>query len=211
MKRHERNSAGSKAGAGPSFRKTLRKPGHLKEVRVCLEKISNGVSGRKFLLVDHLMSGSAIFSLKVFPLLQFDRDAHGEGTIRGNLRSLFGVHEAPSNSGLRKRLDEVDPPKLRPAFNQVFRALQRDGALEDYADWEGHHLLSIDGKSTFSSCKVHCANCRENHRRDGSVEYYQQMLAAAVVHPERREVFPPAPEPIRNSDGSAKNDCERPA
>ena len=30
-----------------------------------------------------------------------------------------------------------------------------------------------------------------------------------LVHPEHREVFPLAPEPIAREDGSKKNDCER--
>jgi hypothetical protein len=35
------------------------------------------------------------------------------------------------------------------------------------------------------------------------------MLGAVVVHPERREVIPLAPEPIVKGDGETKNDCER--
>ena len=35
------------------------------------------------------------------------------------------------------------------------------------------------------------------------------MLGAVVVHPEQREVFPLAPEPIVKDDGATKNDCER--
>ena len=157
------------------------------------------------------MSGLAVFSLKYQSLLQFDQHANEEGTIRHNLRSLFGVRQAPSDSGLRKRLDDVDPRSLRPAFKRVFRALQRGKALEEYAYWDGHYLLSIDGTGTFSSRSVHCANCCEKHHRDGSVEYYHQMLAAVVVHPEHREVFPLAPEPIQNTDGATKNDREREA
>ena len=37
------------------------------------------------------------------------------------------------------------------------------------------------------------------------------MLGAVVVHPEQREVFPLAPEPIVKGDGATKNDCERTA
>ena len=196
---------------GIGFRKTLSKPGLLKEVRASFERIDDGVSGRKFRLADYLMSGLAIFSLKYQSLLQFDRHANEEGTIRFNLRSLFGVRQAPSDSGLRKRLDNVDPRSLRPAFKRVFRALQRGKALEGYAYWDGHYLLSIDGTGMFSSRSVHCANCCEKHHRDGSVEYYHQMLAAVVVHPEHREVFPLAPEPIQNTDGATRNDCEREA
>ena len=199
------------AGKKPSFRKHLSKPGLLKEVRRCFEAISDEVNGRRYSLADYLMSGLALFSLKFPSLLQFDREARGEGPIRSNLRSLFGIEDVPSDSGLRKRLDGLDPGALRQAFKHVFRRLQRGKALEGYAYWEGHYLLSIDGTGTFSSTSVHCANCCEKHRRDGSTEYYHQLLAAVVVHPEHREVFPLAPEPIRKSDGASKNDCEREA
>ena len=195
----------------PRFRKHLSKPGLLKEVRSCFEANSDDVRGRRYGLADYLMSGLAVFLLKFPSLLQFDRQARSVETIRWNLRSLFGVREAPSDSGLRKRLDGLDPVVLRKAFRRVFHQLQRGKALEGYAYWEGHYLLSIDGTGTFSSTSVHCANCCEKQRRDGSTEYYHQLLAAVVVHPEHREVFPLAPEPIRKSDGASKNDCEREA
>ena len=35
------------------------------------------------------------------------------------------------------------------------------------------------------------------------------MLGAVLVHPDRREVIPLAPEPIVKGDGDTKNDCER--
>ena len=62
------------------------------------------------MLADDLMSGLVVFSQKYSSLLQFDRHARGEGTIRANLRSL---------SGLRKRLDDMDPRVLRKAFKRV--------------------------------------------------------------------------------------------
>ena len=195
----------------PKFRKHLSKPGLVKDVRSCFEAISDEVRGRKYDLADYLMSGLAVFLLKFPSMLQFDRAVHRDEAIRANLRSLFGVREVPSDSGLRKRLDELDPGVLRKAFRRVFGELQRGKALEGYAYWEGHYLLSIDGTGTFSSTSVHCANCCEKHRRDGSTEYYHRLLAAVVVHPEQREVFPLAPEPIRKSDGASKNDCEREA
>jgi len=35
------------------------------------------------------------------------------------------------------------------------------------------------------------------------------MFAAAIIHPEQREVMPLMPEPIMKHDGTDKNDCER--
>ena len=68
----------------------------------------------------------------------------------------------------------------------------------------------MDGTGYFQSEKVHCANCLEKHyKRSGKTIYSHQMLGGAIVHPERREVIPVAPEPIIKQDGSKKNDCER--
>ena len=39
--------------------------------------------------------------------------------------------------------------------------------------------------------------------------YAHQMLGAAIVHPDCREVIPVMPEAIVKQDGEGKNDCER--
>ena len=145
----------------------MRKPGLLQEVRDCLEEIPDDVRGRKYRLADYLMSGLALFSQKFPSLLQFERQVRGGDAIRANPRSLFGVREAPSDSGLRKRLDGSDPRVLRKAFKRGFRQLQRGKGLEGYGYRPGHYLLPVDGTGTFSSNSVHCAT----HRRDGSTEY----------------------------------------
>jgi len=46
-------------------------------------------------------------------------------------------------------------------------------------------------------------------KNTGEVTFYQQMMGAAIVHPDSREVIPFAPEPIVKQDGQSKNDCER--
>ena len=47
------------------------------------------------------------------------------------------------------------------------------------------------------------------HHRHGTVTSHHQMLSAALVHPDKREVIPLMPEPIIKQDGADKNDCER--
>lgn len=44
---------------------------------------------------------------------------------------------------------------------------------------------------------------------EGPVSYYHNMFCAAIVHPDKKIVLPLAPEPIMNTDGATKNDCER--
>ena len=56
---------------------------------------------------------------------------------------------------------------------------------------------------------MHCDACCEKHHRDGRTTYYHQMLGAVLVHPDSKEVFPLAPEPMTKQDGTRKNDCER--
>lgn len=47
------------------------------------------------------------------------------------------------------------------------------------------------------------------HHRNGTVTYRHQMLGAALMHPDRREVIPLMPEPILRQDGTEKHDGER--
>ena len=191
------------------FRKALSAPGLLRVVRRCFDKLDDPVSGRKFSLSECLMSGLAVFGLKYPSLLRFDRDARTDSTVRANLKTLYGVERAPCDTALRERLDEVDPRELRGVFKRVFAQLQRGKGLEGFTWLDGHYLLSVDGTGYFTSSSVHCAHCCEKHHKDGHVTYYHQMLGAVVVHPEQREVFPLAPEPIVKGDGATKNDCER--
>jgi hypothetical protein len=49
----------------------------------------------------------------------------------------------------------------------------------------------------------------KRNKATGEVTYAHQLLGAAIVHPNLREVIPLAPEPIVKQDGTSKNDCER--
>jgi hypothetical protein len=158
---------------------------------------------------DCIMSGLAVFGFKMPSLLQFEKDKASEPWIRRNLRTLYGVEKAPSDTCMRERLDVVSPRQLRRPFKKIFSYLQRGKALESYRYLDGYYIFSLDGTGQFSSEKVHCECCCEKHHRTGKVEYYHHMLGAVLVHPEHREVIPLAPEPIVKGDGDSKNDCER--
>ncbi len=168
------------------LRKTLSKPGLLHVAHNSFKKIDDAVSGRGFTLPDYLMSALAVFSLKYPSLLAFDEAAHDEDKdrVRSNLESLYRVSNVPSDSGMRKRLDVLDPRDIRGAFRKLFGKLQRGKGLEGYEYIDGHYLLSVDGTGFFSSPSVHCDNCCEKHHRNGSVTYYHHMLCGAIVHPE---------------------------
>ena len=194
-----------------SFRRHLSMPGMLKKMRACFDRIPDPINPRDFTLADCLMSGLAVFSLKMPSLLQFDTQVRGgEDPVQArNLHTLFGVGKPPSDTWMRERLDEVDPRSLRRCFTSLHAALQRGKVLEGWTVLGGHLLISVDGTGHHSSHKVRCRRCCMKTHRDGTKTYYHQALGAAIVHPDMKEVFPLAPEPIRNADGTTKNDCER--
>lgn len=159
-------------------------------------------------IVDCLMSGLAIFSLKYSSLLQFERGMTEHATSH-NLKTLFQIGKIPSDTYMRERLDDVSPQYLRKAFKKVFSVLQRGKHLEKFSYLDGYHLLSIDGTGHYSSSMVHCNSCCTKNHRNGKTTYHHNMLAASIVHPGYKEVIPLAPEPILKQDGKTKNDCEQ--
>ncbi len=48
----------------------------------------------------------------------------------------------------------------------------------------------------------------ETHHQDGTITYSHKCLAAALVHPDKQEVFVVGTEAIVKSDGATKNDSE---
>jgi len=176
-------------------------------VRSGFEEIKDHRSNNiKIPLADALMSAFAMFSLKDPSLLAFE-ERRSEDT---NLKTIYKVDTVPCDSQMRTILDGVDPDDIEPLFSDIFRQLQRGKALEKMVFMNGCYLLSIDGTGYFSSNTVHCDSCSmKTNSKTGEITYYHQMLGAAIVHPDFREVIPLAPEPIIKQDGETKNDCER--
>ena len=193
-------------------RKFLSTSGLLEIVHTVFEKIKVQIKGNRkepITITDCLMSAVAIFGLKYSSLLQFDRDYCSKEPIKHNLRTLYKVNQAPSDTYMRERLDEVDPQDVRKSFKAIFAQIQRGKLLETFKFIDDYYLVSIDGTSFFSSNKISCANCCEKKHTNGDTTYYHQMLCGVVVHPDIKTVIPFAPEPIMKSDGMNKNDCEQ--
>ena len=159
---------------------------------------------------DALMSAFAMFSLKMPSLLQFDNKRKDLAESQ-NLKAVYGIKNIPSDSRMREICDEIDPKKfISPLFKIIFRHLQRGKALEPMVFYKGCYLLNLDGTGFFSSKKVNAPYCMEKvNKKTGEVTYYLQMLGAAIVHPDCKEVIPLCPEMIIKQDGTTKNDCER--
>lgn len=189
------------------FRKTLSIPGLLKKVKAAFSRIKDHRKKKPdYPLVDVLMSGLAVFGLKCPSLLDFETKRK-EQNVKHNLQTLYGVEHTPCDSQLRNILDRVNPEELRQPTIEIIRELQRQGVLEEYR-YLGKFIVTIDATGQFSSNSVSCPQCCEKQHRNGEVDYYHQLLVAAMVHPDKKTVLPLFGEPISKEDGETKNDCE---
>ena len=112
-------------------RKHLYLPGLLKRTKCNFDKIKDPISPRTSLsLSECLMSGLAVFSLKYPSLLQFEQSIHSEKIVRHNLRTLYGIMQAPCDTYMREQLDEIEPRQLQKNINRIIAQLQRGKVLE---------------------------------------------------------------------------------
>ena len=180
----------------------------LAAVRRSFAKISEHRTGNiEYSLVDSLMSAAAVFGLKFPSLLKFDENRN-EAHIRYNLGTLYGVvGQAPCDTQMRHILDPVDPVEIGKGFASIHRILEREGVLGEYK-YLNRLIVLLDATGEYSSNCIGCPDCCTRTRADGTVEYYHQMLAAVIVHPDKKTVLPLAPEPIIKQENASKNDCE---
>ena len=189
------------------IRKHLSADGLFKVLQTGFGRIKEHRTGKVTIpLVDALLSGFALFSLKDPSLLEFDKRRAEDAE---NLKTIYGIARIPSDTSMREILDDMDPEALRPLFKQVFNELQRGKELEKYQYLGRYYVLTLDGTGYFSSKNIRCDNCLEKHLKNGDILYHHQMLGAAIVHPAYAAVIPLMPEPIIKQDGAEKNDCER--
>lgn len=154
---------------------------------------------------DALMSGYAMFSLKDASMLQFNNERLSR---QGNLKSIYKVEKAPSDTAMRTILDEVDPSQFSKVFTGLITMVKKVGILKEYYYFRRHLLVSVDGVHHFSSYSVNCKHCLKYSVND-KTQYRHFTLGAAIVHPNKKEVLPIVQEPIKKQDGSKKNDCEQ--
>ena len=126
----------------PKLRKSLSITGLLALVRKEFEQIKeHRIKTITYQLADVLMSALAMFGLKYPSLLRFEENRH-EPTLRANLKNLYGVEHAPSDTPMREILDPVAPEGLRSAFRQIHRELPRQRVLDKYRYLEGYLMRS---------------------------------------------------------------------
>ena len=156
---------------------------------------------------DVCMSGFAMMYFQDPSILQFQQRLQEE-IHNNNLRTLFQVQSIPKDSQMKEVIDEVDSSELEPVFEDWFRSLQRGKHLEQYRFLGDYYLVSFDGSGYFSSDKICCPGCLKKESKKGKIRYEHQIVQAALMNPDMRQVIPLAPEAVRNTDGTDKQDCE---
>lgn len=180
-----------------------------KNLSACFEKLpEHRQEGKiKHSLHDVLMSGFAMMHFQDPALLQFQRNLE-EALRRNNLRSIFEVQSIPKDSQMRDIIDEVDSSGLEPVFEDFFAVLQRGKHLEHYRFLGDHYLVCVDASGYFGSESICCPGCLRKENKGRKIRYEHQIVQAAMMHPDMKQVIPLAPEAVRNTDGTNKQDCE---
>jgi len=124
-----------------------------------------------------------------------------------NLKTLFDVTAIPRSSQMRAAVDDIPSTQIEPLFQDFFEPLQRGKQLELFKFMDIGYLVPLDGTQYFSSNKISCDCCLKK-TSNKLTTYSHQVVAAAIVCPGIKQVIPLAPEPIRNTDGRKKQDCE---
>ena len=156
---------------------------------------------------DVLMSGFAMMFYQDSSLLEFQQRLE-EAIHKNNLQTLFQVESIPKDSQMREVIDEVESRELESLFEDFLRPLQRGKHLEGYRVLGDYYLISVDGSGYFSSDKIHCSGCLKKETKKGKIGYEHTIVQSALMHPDKRQVFPLAPEEVRNTEGRGKQDCE---
>ena len=183
--------------------------GITKQMRRTFETFIDPRKGKNtsYTMVDAALSAFSVFFTQSPSFLEYQRSleqAHGDN----NARTLFGVHEIPSDNHIRTLLDPTPPTTLKPVYAFLFDALDQAGVVDSFRSVGGTLLLALDGTEYFSSQAIHCECCSTRRHANGQVTYFHSALTPVLVRPGCDKVIALAPEFVTPQDGTAKQDCE---
>jgi hypothetical protein len=169
----------------------------------------------RYALANTLMSGFAMMFFQHPSLLQFQR-AMEKKRQRGNLQTIFGVHEIPSDTQRREILDGVEPEALRAVLPQLWEKVRRAGwggrfttTLPSGQHQGTDYTVALDGSEYFRSTQVQCPQCLRQPDSKGRMHYSHLIVGATLVRAGSQQVLPIDGEEVRNATAeSAPQDCE---
>jgi hypothetical protein len=165
-------------------------------------------------LTSYLLSSFSMFHLKD-PSLHHYRVNYPERSA--NLSRIYGIETLYSDSAIRDTIDIIKPAELQNLFSIPLQLLEEQGVMAEYKVLKKYHVVAFDGTEHYCNTTATdkpCEHClvKEHRNKKGELTkttYQHQALAAVMVHPSHKEVFPINAEAIVKQDGVTKNDCEQ--
>ena len=160
---------------------------------------------------DAALSAFSVFLIQ-FPSFLSHQQMMQESEGNNNAKTLFGVHEIPTEPCIRQLLDPVAPEHCYSVYADVQEMLSEHGKQEqEYRTLNDTYLMALDGTWFHSSEHIHCDKCSVKEHRDGRTTYYHSAITPVFVREGNNRVVAAEPEFIRPQDGSEKEDCENAA
>ena len=160
-----------------------------------------------YTMVDAALSAFSVFFTQSPSFLEYQRSLE-QAQRRNNAKTLFGVHQTPSDNHIRTLLDATPPGTLKPVYAFLFDALGQAGVVDSFRSVGGTLLLALDGTEYFSSPAIQCECCSTRRHATGQVTYFHSALTPVLVKPGSDKVIALAPEFVTPQDGAAKQDGE---
>jgi hypothetical protein len=158
-----------------------------------------------FTIQDTALSMLACMFYKSSNMLKFQAILK-KRMYKNNLETQFDVHDTPKDNQVRKIIGDIPVEVYQPIFPDYLQRLQRGKHLQKYS-FQDKYLVAIDATQYHFSNTVHCSECliKEHY---GKKEYSHQVLQPIICHPDQKQILPLMPEPVKNTDGTEKQDCE---
>lgn len=172
-----------------------------------LPDIRKPSNNRTYEVEDAALSAFGVFFLQSPSFLEYQRQMNTEKG-ENNARSLFGVHQIPSDNQIRTLLDPVSPGEISPLFFTLGEEARQQGLLDPFRAIGGTFLVALDGLDFFQSKKISCPSCHTSNKSDGTILYRHLAVTPVLVAPDQQAVLPLPPEFVVPQDGHAKQDCE---
>lgn len=166
-----------------------------------------GGNHQKYVIEDAALSAFSVFFTQSPSFLDYQIRLQ-KRLGKNNARTLFGVHQIPSDNQIRNLLDPVPSETVFPLFADLSEELYRHEYLHSFRSIFNTFLVAFDGTEYFSSPKLGCAHCSHRTLSNGTSLHYHVALTPVIVAPGQEQVVPLAPEFVRPQDGHDKQDCE---
>jgi hypothetical protein len=166
-------------------------------------------------LHDTLRSGFALMVFQPPSRLHFQR-AREKKRQRGNLQTLFGVHEIPSDTQRRESVDGVKPETSRVVLPQLGEKGRRAGwggrftTTRPRGQHKGtYYTVALEGREYCRATKIQCPQGLRQTDPQGRGPYSHKLVGATVVRAGSPQVRPLEGEEGRNATAErAPQDCE---